>query len=226
MIDTVGVRVPATLRSIVNDRSFSPGYVHATTIVADVVAVALEGVGYKPMMPALLPPLPHDIATGSVPASQCMQITRVFSRWLERGERLPLRYHLLWPMPSGEREKLAVDVGAHCALPAERDVSVQLRGDVQALTGISAALCLPFAGAQQLAAAGDAAVTTAFYITGSNGVGVPFATWTRGRGEGAAPWVQRLPGPDGPVVYQSSLRIALTMLADVFLDFNPELEAC
>lgn len=226
MTDTVGVRVPATLRSIVSGRSFSPGYVHAVTIVADVVAIALEGVDYKPMMPALLPPLPHDVTTGSVPASQCMQITRVFARWLERGERLPLRYHLLWPMPSGEREKLSVDVGAHCALPTERDVSVQLSGDVQALTGIATALCLPFAGAEQLTAtAGDAAVTTAFYITGPNGVGVPFATWTRGQGEDAAPWVQRLPEPDGPVVYQSSLRIALTMLADVFLDFHPELEA-
>lgn len=226
MIRTPGVRVPAALHNIVTGRSFSPGYVHAVTIVADVVAVALEAVGYKPMMPALLPPLPHDITTGSVPASQCMQITRVFSRWLERGERLPLRYHLLWPMPAGEREKLSVDVGAHCALPSDRDVSVQLRRDVQALAGIAAALRLPFAGAQQLTdTAGDAAVTTAFYLTGPHRVGVPFATWTRGRGEDAAPWVQRLPEPGGPVVYQGSLRIALMMLADVFLDFHPELEA-
>jgi hypothetical protein len=156
-----------------------------------------------------------------------MQITRVFSRWLERGEHLPLRYHLLWPMPSGEREKLSVDVGAHCALSAERAVSDQLTADALALACIAAALCLPFAGARQLAAAaGDAPVTTAFYIAGPDGVGMPFATWTRCGGGAARPWVQRLPEPDGPMVYHSSLRIALTMLADVFLDFHPELETC
>jgi hypothetical protein len=64
-----------------------------------------------------------------------------------------------------------------------------------------------------------------FYITRPDGADAPFATFTRSASDRAAPWVQRLPEPHGPIVYQSSLRIALTMLADVFLDFHPELEA-
>jgi hypothetical protein len=226
MTDTVGVRVPATLRDIAKGRSLSPGFVHAVTLVADVAAIALEGIGYKPMMPALMPPLPRTSAPGSIPASQGLQVTRVFTKWLERGERLPLRYHLLWPMPSGEKGKLAVDIGAHCALADETDVADQLAADARAMACVATALCLPFVGGEQLPAGdGESCVTTAFYITGPDGVSIPFATCTRDRTGNERPWTLRLPQPNGRTVHQTSLRIALTMLTDLFLDFNPDMES-
>lgn len=225
MTDRTGARVPATFREFVRGRALSPGYVRAATLVADVAAVALQGVGYDPMMPALMPPLPHGTAAGSVPTSQCLQITRIFRRWIERGAALPLRYHLLWPIPTGEQDKLSVDVGAHCALATERDAAVQLAADALALECIAAALRLPFAGGEQLASADrDASVTTVFYLTAPDGAGVPFATCTRSRDGGTHPWVLRAPQSAGQPIPLTSLRIALTMLTDLFLDFNPQLE--
>lgn len=221
-----GIRVPGTLGEIVNRRALSPGYVRAATLVADVAALALRGVGYLPMMPALLLPVPRGTAAGSVPASQRVQIASVFRSWIQHGEVLPLRYHLLWPMPSHEKNKLSIDAGAHCALSTAEDARRQLIADTLALSTIAAALRLPFAGGEPLTAGDDETATaTAFYLAAPDGTHVPFATFTRDHAADEHPRVPPHRASDGPRVHHTSLRIALTMLTDLFLDSHPELEA-
>lgn len=209
------------LREVMHPRARSLAYMRTASLVSDVTAVALQAVGYRSMLPALIPPLPRGSHVGSVPASQRMQITQLFRRWLDRGERLPMRYHLLWPMPSGDTDKLGVDVGAHCALLSENDVSRQLAADSLAVECIVNALQLPFAGSALLTVdSTETAMTRGFYIAGPDGSHVPFATSTHEQ-----PCVLNRPEPAREPIHQTSLRIALTMLADLVLDFYPELEA-
>jgi hypothetical protein len=199
----------------------SPAYMRIALLVSDVTSIALQAVGYQSMMPALVPPLPRGGSVGSVPASQRLQITRLFRRWLDRGERLPMRYQVLWPVPSGERDRLSVDVGAHCALPSEGDVARQLAADSLAVECIVNALRLPFEGSALLSVdSSESATTRAFYISGPGGSLMPFATSTCEQ-----PWAFHPRDEMCAPVHQTSLRIALTMLTDLLLDFYPELEA-
>lgn len=195
----------------------SPSYMRTVTAAWGVVSRVLECSGYQPLMPDLLPELPHEAD------EEAAGVARVLRGWGRTGAALPLHYHLTRPRSPAPDGAPRAEVGAFSALRDVDESARQLGTDFQIVRDLTEALDLSHAGHQLLSAGGSRHVT-GVYVSATDGSRVQLATLTDYGEEPGLLADFHVAGPESTPVRMTALHIHLTALADQLIRRNPGLE--